>query len=106
MMAPREPVVESSKLSWLAETEGGAATINPGLDAEDFKNLKWEGGAVPTRTELDTALHGYFELTWPATAQHFAGGGMRGTSAGQWDAQGLPNRFILYILHLDIGMYM
>ena len=84
MMAPREPVVESFKLSWLAETEGGAVTINPGLDAEDFKNLKWEGGAVPTRTELDTALHGYFELTWPATAQHFAGGGMRGTSAGQW----------------------
>ena len=82
MMAPRAPVMASFKLEWLTETEGGAATINPGEDAEDFKNLKWKGGAVPTRIELYNALHLYVELTWPETAAHFNSGGMRGTTAG------------------------
>lgn len=83
MMAPRAPVVESFKLEWLSETEGGAATINPGEDAEDFKNLKWKGGAVPTHIELYNALHSYVQLTWPATTTHFDSGGMHGTTAGQ-----------------------
>ena len=83
MMAPREAVVASFKLSWVDETGGGAVTVNPGRDAHDFKNLNWKGGAVPIRKELLTALEEYTQLTWPATAEHFEGSGnLRGGMLG------------------------
>ena len=51
MVVPREPIIMAFKMQWVVGS-GGAYAINPGISAEDFKNLNWNGGSTPIRDEL------------------------------------------------------
>ena len=70
MMVPREPIIMAFKMQWVVGG-GGAYSINPGINSEDFKNLSWRGGSIPIRAELAKALKLYMYLTWPCCTPSF-----------------------------------